>query len=251
MATEAAAFLGAGKVRLDTYNPDTLAWSGLGDELGADKFEITGDSDVKEKTSKGRSDYGQSIASVVIGKPTKIAITISQASRDALAMQFQGVLSGYTQGSATVADEAVTAKLGKWVKLANRNLANGVTVKNDAGTTTYVAGDDYEVNFASGEIRALASGAIAEAQALKVGYTANAIDGQRIRGGVRPQVRARAVFTGVNLVDNKPVEVEAYEAVLRSSSGFDFLADDFAGIELEGSLVVPAGKTEPYTVTFL
>ena len=133
MTAIAQAILGAGSVRLNFYNPVTQAWGGLGDPLGADKFEISPKSETKEKTSKKRASYGQSIASVVLGKPTEIAITLSALDREALAAQFQGTLSAWTQGAATSAAYTVSAQLDKWVAGGKRNLVqSGLTVTNDA-----------------------------------------------------------------------------------------------------------------------
>jgi hypothetical protein len=245
----AQAILGAGKVRLNVYDPVALAWSGYGDPVGADKFEITGDIEEKTKTSKGRDDYGQAIASVIIGKPTKLAITISALDNAAMALQFQGIRSAWTQAAATVVDEAVVAKLDKWIKLTKRNLSDvGFSVKNTAGSTTYELGSDYLVNWATGEIKPLATGEIAAEAGLKVSFTAIALNGEQIRGGTRPQARVAAKFEGVNMVDNQQIECEVWEAVMASSNAFDFLADDFNGIELAGTMVVPVGKTEPYVV---
>lgn len=249
MTTIAQAILGAGSVRLDIYNPDTQQWSGYGDAVGADKFSITPKSEKKEKTSKRRENYGQAIASVVIGQPTEVAITLSALDRDALAAQFQGTLSAWTQAAASSAVYDVTAKLDKWVSIGKRNLVEaGFLVKNTAGDTTYVLGTDYEVNWWRGEIKALASGDINADQALKITAVANAIDGTQIAGGTRPQVRMRALFEGENKVDNKEIECEVWEAVLTADNEFDFLAEEFNGIELTGTCVVPAGKSEPYVV---
>ncbi|MBN9411340.1 MAG: hypothetical protein J0H69_19520 [Burkholderiales bacterium] len=245
----AQAILGAGSVRLSIYNPDTQTWPGLGDPVGADRFSITPQSETREKTSKRKENYGQAVASVVISQPTQIAITLSALDRDALAAQFQGVLAPWTQGAVVSAEVDVTAKLDKWISVGVRNaIGAGFAVKNAAGTTTYELGTDYEVNYWSGEIKPLSTGDIEADQALKVTRAAAAIDGSQIRGGVRPQVRVHALFDGVNKVDDKEVECEVWEAVLTASNEFDFLADDFNGIELTGTLVVPAGKTEPYVV---
>ncbi len=249
MTTIAQAILGAGSVRLNIYNPDTQTWAGLGDPVGADKFAITPKSEKKEKTSKRRESYGQAVASVVIGQPTEIAITLSALDREALAAQFQGTLTAWTQAAAVAAEHNVTANLDKWVSIGLRNLvAAGFAVKNTAGSTTYAEGTDYEVNWWRGEIKAKSAGAITAAQALKVTAAANAIDGAQIAGGTRPQIRMHAVFEGVNLVDNKEIECEVWEAVMTSDKEFNFLADDFNGIELSGTCVIPTGKTEPYVV---
>jgi hypothetical protein len=246
----AAAILGAGSVRFDLYNPDTLTWGGLGDILETDKFEVTPDSDKKEKTSKSRAAYGQSIAAVVIAKPTKIAITIGAASQEVMAMQFQGVIREDSQGAGPI-DDTVVAKLEKWAKLSLRNVVTaGFAVKDAAGLITYALGTDYLVNYATGEIKPLTAGAIAANESIKVTGTALAYSSTVIRGGVRAQVRVRCVWEGENKVDSQYIECEAWEAVLTASKGFDFLASDFNGFELEGTLVVPAGKTEPYEVRF-
>jgi len=247
--TIAQAILGAGSVRINLYNPVTQAWGGLGDSLGADKFSISPKSEKKEKTSKRRENYGQAVASVVIGQPSEIAITLSALDRDALAAQFQGTLSAWVQPASAAASHDVVASLDKWVAVGKRNLLQaGFEVKNTAGSTTYVLGTDYEVNWWRGDIKALSSGAISAAQALKVTAAANAIDGTQISGGTQPQLRLHAVFEGVNMVDNKQIECEVWEAVMTSDKEFDFLADDFNGIELTGTCVVPVGKSEPYVV---
>lgn len=244
----AKAILGAGDVRLDIYNPDTGQWGGLGDKLEADKFEITPDSELKRKSSKSRAAYGQNVASVAIAKPTKIAITLSSASHEALALQFQGVSAPESQGVGALAD-TVTAKLDKWVKLSKRNIVEAAfAVKSSDELTTHVKGTDYIVNYETGEIKALGTGSIDANDVLKVSGTVAAYNGTLIRGGVRAQVRVRAVWEGINQVDGQYIEVDAYDATLSTGNGFDFLADDFNGIELSGELSVPTGKTEPYTV---
>lgn len=242
------AILGAGDVRLDLYNYDTQSYTGLGDKLEADKFAITPDGELKRKTSKSRAAYGQNIASVAVAKPTKIAMTLSSLSEEALAMQFQGIMTTESHGAGAL-DAAIVAKIGKWVRVGKRNLVEaGLTVKNEGGTTTFVKGEDYEVNYVTGEIKALEAGDIDANQALKVAGTTLAYQATLVRGGTRAQIRARVVFEGENKVDGQYIEAEAYEAVFLSNKEFDFLADDFTGIELEGELNVPTGKSEPYVI---
>lgn len=245
----AAAILGAGSVRLNYYDPILGAFQGFGDPLDADKYEITPDSENKQKIGKSKEAYGQVIAAVAFAKPTKIAITLSAMSEQALAMQMQGTLSAWTQDAATLTDEVLVAKLDKWVKLSKRNLsATGLLVKHSSGTPTYVLGTDYLVNYFTGEIKALSSGAIAADQSLKITATAVAIAGKQISGGTQAQIRCGVKWEGVNMVDGQQIEDECWEAVLSSSKGFDFLANDFNGIELTGYLVVPAGKSEPHVI---
>jgi hypothetical protein len=246
----APAILGAGAVRLNVYDPVAQAYTGYGEALGADKFMITGDSDQKQKTSKQRENYGQAIANVVVGKPTKIDITISAMDVDAMALQFQGIRETWTQSGGVLTAEVITAKLDKYVPLSKRNLSGtpAPVVTDSTAATTYVENTDYIVNYANGEIKALASGAIEASESLKVTVTALALTGDQIRGGTRPQARMQVRFEGENQVDGQYIEAECWEAVVTSSNGFDFLADDFNGIELSGYLVVPTGNSEPYQV---
>lgn len=248
-AQDAQAILGAGSVQLDLYDSAARAYTGWGDQLGADKFEITPDSEVKEKTSKKRESYGQAIASVPIAKPTKIVIVISAADKAAMAMQFQGLLTSYSQSAGSIAGE-VTAKLDKWVALSKRQVVGQGFSLTGATAGPLTAGEDFEVNYATGEVKFLSAGSVAQNEIITVAGTALAVSGTRIRGGTQVQVRARARFVGVNLVDGAPMTCEVWEASLRSTQGFDFLADEFNGIQLEGTLVTPPGKTEPYVVDF-
>lgn len=247
--SEARAILGAGLVTLNLWNATTQAWSGFGEPLDADKFGIQPDYEEKTSTSKSHLDYGQARASVVLPKPTTLSMEIASASGAAMAMQFQGIVEAWTQAAATVTDEAVIAKLEKWVPLSKKNLSDAnFVVTNTGASKTYVKGTDYEVNWARGEIRALEAGEITADEPLKVDFTAVAIDGTRILGGRNPQVRVQARFDGKNLVDGSPLLVDVWEAVLGSNNEFDFLSSDFNSIQLSGKIVTPAGKAQGYEI---
>ncbi len=249
MASNARSILAAGLVSLSLWDPAQQKFLGFGQPLDADKFEIKPDYEEKTSVSRSHLDYGQARASVVLPKPTEINIELAAANKEALAMQFQGVVQDLNQPAATIPAENFVAKLGVPVKLANRNLsATGFAVKDAAGTVTYELGTDYEVNWARGEVRALPGGDITEAQQLKISYTAVAVEGARILGGRNPQVRCQARFDGKNMVDGSALEVDVWEAVLGSNNGFDFLASDFTNITLSGKVVTPPGKTEGYEV---
>lgn len=245
----ARAILAAGAVALDVWDNTTQKYAGFTEEVDADKFEIKPGFDEKTSTSKRHEDYGQARATVIVPKPTEITIEIAAANATALAMQFQGIVQAFTQGSATVQDETVTAKLGGEVQLSKINLAeSGFTVKNEGGDVTYELGRDYDVDYAAGLLKPKASGTISDSATLKVSFTANAVSGSRILGGRNPQIRCRARFRGKNMVDGSPLSVDVHEAVLGASNGFDFLASDFTNIQLTGKIVTPAGKTEGYEV---
>lgn len=247
--SDAQAILGAGSVQLNVWDAVAQAYSGWGDPLGADKFELTPDSDVKEKTSKRRENYGQAVASVPLAKPTKIVIVISAADKAAMAMQFQGVLTTYSQGAGSIAG-TLPAKLDKWVPLLKRQVVEEGFTLTGATAGALTKDVHYQIDYANGQVKILSASDVEADEVITVAGTALAVTGTRIRGGTQVQVRAQARFVGVNLVDGAPMTAEVYEASLRSTQGFDFLADDFNGIQLEGTVVVPAGKTEGFVVDF-
>lgn len=253
MSNTARAVLGAGLVGLNLWNTVTLAYDGFGEDLDADKFEIKPSTEEKVSESRSHRDYGQARASVVLPKPTEITIELSAASVEAMAMQFQGLVQALTQSSGSQTDADLTvSKLGVWLPLGHRNISStGFVVTNSAGTTTYALDTHYEVNWLRGEIRFLAvAGGAAASDVVKVDATWGAVDGKKILGGRVTQVRCQARFDGVNMVDGAPMEVDVWECVLGTSSGFDFLGSDFAAIQLTGKIVTPTGKTEGYEVRF-
>ena len=250
MSEDARAILAGGLVSLNMFDTVSQTYLGFGANLDADKFEIVPGLDKKTSTSRSHLDYGQSRATVILPKPTELNITIAAASSAALAMQFQGIVQSLSQGAATVTDEARTLVPGGNAKLANRNIATaGFVVKNaTTPATVYALGTDYTVNYARGEIRAVAGGAIAASTNVLVDYSAQAFEATEILGGRNPQIRVQARFDGKNLVNGRPLEADIREAVLGSSAGFDFLKSDFNGIELKGEIVTPTGFTEGYVV---
>jgi hypothetical protein len=242
----ARSFLGAGDVYFGLFvNGVAVA---LGTKVYADKFEITPKSDTKQSTSKGKTDYGQTLESVTLPQPTEFQIDLKEIKGDALAMQFQGTATTLTQTSGTLAATAFTAALGKQIELGHKAFTT-IVVTDSAGTTTYVAGTDYLANLDMGWVQPLTGGAITDASSIKVSGSYGAISGTVITGQTNSDIRARIVFDGINKADSSHAQVEIYEAVIAADSGFDFLADDFGNLTLKGTLKTPTSKTTPFTVT--
>jgi hypothetical protein len=77
-----------------------------------------------------------------------------------------------------ITDEGVTASnpLGSWVQMAHKRIQPGTVVATDhAGTTTYVEGTDYVINYTDGKFKALAAGSISAAGDVHVDYHYDAI----------------------------------------------------------------------------
>lgn len=248
----ARGFLGAGSLYVSRYNPVTALFDPFVGPIECTKFEITPKVELKEMTSKGRETYGQVIESVPIPQPFEFACDFAEVNGDTLVNAFLGTKSAVNVGGGTLTALTVKARKGAWVELGCMNVtAAGFTVTNNAGTTTYALGTDYEVNYRLGMLQILPGSVIVEGVDLKVNGAYGAISGTQIAGGTNAQVRAKFRLDGKNFADGLPVVVNVHEAVIAADSAFDFLANDFNTVSLPGRLKTPVGKTEPFTVTLL
>lgn len=247
----ARAFIGSGNVLLNPYDPNTGLQTGWIDGGSADKFGIKANSEIKSKKSKGRDTYGQTIATVALAGEPDLSIVFGEVNKGNIRLAFMASQADLNVAAGgAIADEVLIAKLDKYVPLAHQNLSNTVTVKHTSGLPTYVLGTDYLVNYRTGMIQALSTGAIDADESLKVSYTSNAITGTRLLGSTVAQLRTQVKFDGKNQVDDSPVEADIWEAVLTPSDEFDFLADDWGQLTLTGKMTTPAGKPSPYVIDF-
>jgi hypothetical protein len=244
----ARSFLGAGKVLADIFVNGAPSGRYISfQEVG--KFAITVNSELKEQTSKSREQYGHVVETVAIPQPAEFSMTLREVNREALRMAFMAEMQALNSGSATVSAADITLQRGEFVPVAHRNLAEtGFVLTNGAGTTTYVLGTDYDVNWRFGLVRALPGGAIADATTGKVSYTANAISGAKLLGNKQPSMRAKLLFDGVNLVDDLPALATVWEVVLTPSGEVDLMADDWLEVELQGRMKTPVGKASAFEV---
>lgn len=246
----ARGFLGAGDVYIERFDTVSQTWLPPAGPYESTKFSIKATTKLEEMTGRGKTTYGQNLASVAIPQPTEFEIAIAEVNREAMALALLGTVAAYTQAAATVTNEAVTiVALGSWARTTKHSFTAGtVVVTNTAGTTTYVEGTDYEVNYSFGWIRGLVGGALTAGTVVHVDYAAGAVSGSRIRGVTTAQVRARFHFDGINMADGSRCLVECYEAVISSSAAFDFQAAKFNEVPLTGRLNTPSGRTEPFEV---
>lgn len=244
-------FIGSGDLYMDRFDDDGNA-AGFVDVGNATKFAIAEDAEIKKRESRMRDTYGQVLDSVPIKKPAAISITLNDLKVENLAMVLFGDISDINVTGATATDEAITARLDKWVELAYRFVtALSVVVTDSTGVTTFVEDTDYEVDYSLGMIKALSTGAITAAQALLVDYTYGSLTGKKIAGSARPIIKCSLKLDGENQVNQKDCLVNVFEAVLKPAGEIDFLADDFNEIAFEGTLNTPTGQTSPYEVEYM
>jgi hypothetical protein len=245
----AQVFVGAGDLYVNRVDPTSGLSLGLAGPFECEKFAIKTNSEIKEKTSKGRSTYGQVIGSVALQKPAEIEITLSQTGKDGMTLALLGTASALSQGSGSITDEVIVAKRDYWVQLSKQAFAvAGFTVKHTSGTPTYVLGTDYLVNYQLGMVKVLSTGAILEGASIKVSGTYAAITGTQIAGATQAQVRGSFILDGKNFADDNAVVVRVLQAVLSAGDVFDFLSDNFGTVPLKGKMETPVGASAPFTV---
>lgn len=242
----ARGFLGAGDIYIERIVAGVP--QGLAGPFYADKFEIKPNVEVKELTSKGRNDYGQTLESVALQQPADFTLDLKEVNKDAMTLALLGTQANISQASGTLADAPVTSKHDRWVSVGKEALGEAIVVKNEAGSTTYVENTHYVLNRPLGLIKALSTGTITADQVLEVSGPYGATSATKISGATSSDVRARFLFDGINQADGLSVTVEVYEGVIAANSAFDFLASDFATVSLPGKMKTPTGKTEPFVV---
>ncbi len=245
----AQVFVGAGDLYVNRIDPTTGLSIGLAGPFECEKFAIKTNTEIKEKTSKGLTTYGQVIGSVALQKPAELEITMSQTGKDGMTMALLGTASALSQGSGSITAEAIVAKQGYWVQLSKQSFAvAGFSVTHTSGSPTYVLGTDYLVNYQLGMVKVLSTGAIADGATIKVTGTYTAITGTQIAGATQAQVRGAFLLDGKNYADDNRVIVRVLQAVLSAGDVFDFLSDNFGTVPLKGKMETPTGQSAPFTV---
>ncbi len=243
----AGSYLGSGDVyidRLDSNNTPT----GYRLEGSVKDFQIQVENEIKEQISKGRSTYGQVLATAVIpGKPT-VSFTLQKVSSTNMAMAVLGAAVTGSQAAGSVEAEAATiSALGVYVALSKAKISN-VVVQDATDTTTYDEGVDYQVDYDLGMIMAISGGAITAADVLHVDFDHAAYDYSDITGNSDPNIKVRIRFGGKNFVDGKTLDAVCFQVALRPTSALQLLSDDFMEVALEGNCEIPDSGTTAFTI---
>ncbi|MCF7964215.1 MAG: hypothetical protein K9L79_01610 [Methylobacter tundripaludum] len=238
-------FLGSGHIYIDRKVDGV--YRGFKYIGNATKFEIKENTEKKERVSKGRANYGSALNTVFIKKPGEVNISLDDLDKDNLALVFLGDTSNVSVTGGTVTDEVVTAYQGRIIKTAKRKISS-VVLNHSSGTPTYVLGTDYEITDPDLGLIKIIGSTITDAQSLKLDYSYGSMTSSKVAGGTNSSIIARILFDGVNQADQSKAVVNVFEAVLSPTSGVDFLADDFAKLDLAGIANVPTFGTAAYEV---
>lgn len=178
--------LGAGRIYFELENANGVLAGGERYIAETPGFSITVTPQVLEDwSSDGR------IAEKLLDITTQVnrggTLTVKDVDISNIALFVAGAVTTVTQVSTPVVDEVVTGYKDRWVQLGaslsnpggTRNVSS-VVITNSAGSTTYVANTDYELDAVMGRFRIIPAGAITDAQSLKADYTPAAETRDRI-----------------------------------------------------------------------
>ncbi|HET8799624.1 MAG TPA: hypothetical protein VFN01_00435 [Marinobacter sp.] len=202
------------------------------------------------RTSFERDTYGQVLDSVNLpGEAPRIAMDFDSLPSDLLADALAGTVQDFNNAMQTVTGEPVTLINGLWLKLPNSHVdTSTIVVTADAGATTLVLGTDYQVESATGLIRALNDTA---AVAVSIDYDTLDASGNRVLGATEISKKRQIIMDGKNLVTGKTAAVTVWSAAFSATQALDLMSREFITGTLEGTMVTPEGKTSPYEIDFV
>ncbi len=199
------------------------------------------DPDRIERISYKRSSYGQALDSYNRPKPIEIELAFDECDPDWLSMAMLGTPAHYAQTERLISDAAtdVTARHDKWVSLSHNSLTNFVI-------TGKTAGEDYDVDLDGGLFKTLSSGTIADGSTVSYTAAAPARSGTMINAGTDTVLQIALRGIGINLFNNKAMEINVWQANISPSGSLDFISKDPISLTFKGTCVVPPGKSSAY-----
>ncbi len=225
---------------------ETGVSTGLIGPINVTQLQINTPSTEIVRESKRKQSYGQALDTVTTAKPTEVTIVFDDQPAELLAMALLGTTSTINIGSGNVADQVVVLPENqRWVQLPHTNLAGaGITAKSAADEPLPLA--NLEVNYAAGLVRAKKGGTMEAGGSIKLSYQHNAITGVALKGGLRPQIRARIIGDMKNLATGRSARLDIPEAALAPSEAVDFMAAEFVSTKLAGKIKLVDGKDAPF-----
>jgi len=175
--------------------------------------------------------------------------TLDEPSLDNIALSFLGndVHDTLSQTDGHQVNDSIVAKVGRYKKLAFRNIIPGSThVTNAAGTIAYTSGVDYTIDHLTGRIYIVQGGFIADNQNILVDYDYADIAYDVVNAAVNAQVEGFLRYIGNNDVGNN-YEVEIWKCKLTMTGDMNFISTEWNTLEMEGEILQDATKiTCPY-----
>lgn len=239
-------FVGEGTLYIKRLDRPDLGYLEIGN---ATALSVSMTSEVKERISKKRENYGSVLDTIILPQASELSVTLDTFTNENMAMVFMGSLSEENMTAQTIADEIVPGQVGRWLQLANGYVTEGtVTVKTGGASGTAVPTDKVEVNERMGFIRLADDVAHNAGDDLAVSYQTADLKQWVIQAGTDTQVKCALKLDGRNRVNGDHVILDIPKATLSPNGAFDVFSEDFNTIQLDGRPEVPDGATSAFTV---
>jgi hypothetical protein len=238
MARQTYAYLGAGKVKMRVVG--ALAPLILIGNCSQLVFGAQLDTkELKNFTKGGGGTYAKA------DRVSSVTCNVSVHDLDGANIARASGGTWTSQAAGTVTSEDVVAYKGGTTPLARAPSAI-TTVTGPGGVTTYVAGTDY--NLTPGGIEVLATGSIPDpvAGAPNIEVTYANTKQQVVQAMVNSGLEYELLFEGLNEAESdKPVIVHAYRVKFAPAQAINWIGDDFAVLELVGTVLADANIVTP------
>lgn len=166
-----------------------------------------------------------------------LSMTIENFNAANLAIALRGTATTIAAGTAATFNTGV-AKQGAILALPHIKVSS-VVVKDDADTTTYVAGDDYILNADAGSIKIVSTadgGTIADNDVLHITY--NYAAQEKVGALTTASLEKFMRFEGLNTADgNNPVIVEVFRFLADPLRELALISDNIGQFVLEGNVL--------------
>jgi len=207
---------------------------------------VPGQPEVKERKSKGRVDYGQTLDAVSVPSGYTLNVSTDSMTKEVLGMALQANVEDVNLGG-SFTDEPVTVHNNLWVRvgphlsISSQNLV----VTSTDGATTFAIGVDYEIDHRNGMIMALPTGNIPDGSAVHVSGETAVLSGYKLATPGQ-NARVRVLFDGTNYANGERVMLTVFNIKLSPSSGTNLLNDEFLAADFTGTPLPVPGKDLPF-----
>lgn len=212
--------------------------------------EITSPKQEFEKLiSNMTSSLGAALASVPkTTDPAKIKLEFDTMTPEFLALVLGANVSEITQAASAVALDTVDTVLGKWVKLSNQYIAEhgtGTEIALKTAADAAIASTKYEIDLINGMIKA--TDATAVGTGMKLSYSKSAKTWEQYLAGLAKSAYVQLTGTATERVSGKVGRLDIWCASLAPSGSVDPIKGGYFKGSLEGDLIMPTGKSSPWT----
>ncbi len=231
-------FLGRGKLYADVWT-EAEESSGGEEYLGvASVWEPQAPADETIEMRDYAVEDAPLLDKIAIKRDMKMRAVLHEMTLENLRMALLGTIDARTQGTGTVTDEDVTAKQGKYVPLAYRNISD-VVVEPEAGGTAFTVDEDYAVDATTGRLYIMTTaegGTITDAAALHVSYSYAADTARTMAAGAALKVEGSLRFVG-DPKRGQRYEMEVWHFQISPEGGIGFISDEYGNITLNFDVI--------------